>query len=81
MANVAKYGKPEEMEKRIDEYFAQFENPEPLHDKNGLVVLDKQGKPVYRDEMPTSAGLAYFWGSKVVALCGSMSRSQRLRGW
>lgn len=62
MANVAKYGKPEEMEKKIDEYFAQFENPEPLYDKNGFVALDKQGKPVYRDEMPTSAGLAYFLG-------------------
>lgn len=62
MANVAKYGKPEEMEKRIDEYFAQFEKPEPLYDKNGFVALDKQGKPVYRDELPTSAGLAYFLG-------------------
>lgn len=62
MANVAKYGKPEEMEKRIDEYFAKFEKPEPLYDKSGFVALDKQGKPVYREELPTSAGLAYFLG-------------------
>lgn len=62
MARVAKYGKPEEMEKLIDDYFAKFENPEPLRDTEGRIILSKEGSPVYREELPTSAGLAYFLG-------------------
>lgn len=62
MANVAKYGKPEEMEKRIDEYFAQFEKPEPLTDDEGRVKLDKYGRAVMKDKAPTQAGLALYLG-------------------
>lgn len=59
---AAKYGKPEELEKLIDEYFARFENREPLRDKNGDVIFDKWGKPVFDESLPTSSGLAYFLG-------------------
>lgn len=62
MANVAKYGKPEEMEKRIDEYFAQFEKPEPLTDDEGRVKLDKYGRAVMKDKAPTQAGLTLYLG-------------------
>lgn len=62
MANVAKYGNPEEMEKRIDEYFAQFEKPEPLTDAEGRIKLDKYGRAVMKDKTPTQAGLALYLG-------------------
>lgn len=59
---VAKYGKPEEMEARINEYFAQFENPQPLLDQDGRVLCDKYGKPVFKESAPTQSGLALFLG-------------------
>lgn len=58
----AKYGKPEDMQKRIDEYFKPFDEAQPLTDKKGAVLLDKQGNPVFKESKPTSSGLAYFLG-------------------
>lgn len=62
MANVAKYGKPQELEKKIDEYFAKYENRQPLTDKNGLPIVGKDGRILYSEGLPTSSGLAYFLG-------------------
>lgn len=58
----AKYGSPQEMQKKIDEYFAKYENREPLTDRNGRVLLDKEGNIVYDQGIPTSSGLALFLG-------------------
>lgn len=58
----AKYGTPEEMQKKIDEYFSKYENPLPLIDAKGNVLLDKTGKPIYKEDIPTSSGLAYHLG-------------------
>jgi hypothetical protein len=58
----AKYGTPQEMQKKIDEYFSKYENRAPLTDKNGRVLLDKEGNVVYNQGMPTSSGLALFLG-------------------
>lgn len=62
MANIAKYGSPKEMEKRINEYFAKYENRQPLTDKNGLPIVGKDGRMIYSEGLPTSSGLAYFLG-------------------
>lgn len=58
----AKYGSPQEMQKKIDEYFSKYENREPLTDRNGRVLLDKEGNVVYNQGMPTSSGLALHLG-------------------
>lgn len=58
----AKYGTPQEMQKKIDEYFSKYENPLPLTDGKGNVLLDKTGKPIYKEDIPTSSGLAYHLG-------------------
>jgi hypothetical protein len=58
----AKFGTPEEMQKKIDEYFKSYENPEPLKDPQGFVLTDKQGNPVFKNKIPTSSGLAYHLG-------------------
>lgn len=58
----AKYGTPQEMQKKIDEYFSKYENPEPLKDSKGNILLDKTGKPVFKEDIPTSSGLAYHLG-------------------
>lgn len=58
----AKYGTPEEMQKKIDEYFQKYENPLPLIDAKGNILLDKAGKPIYKEDIPTSSGLAYHLG-------------------
>lgn len=58
----AKYGSPQEMQKKIDEYFSKYENREPLTDRNGRVLLDKEGNIVYNQGIPTSSGLALFLG-------------------
>lgn len=50
------------MQKKIDEYFAQFEKVKYLKDEKGLVIVDKQGLPVIDKDMPTSSGLAFFLG-------------------
>ena len=62
MVKVARYGKPQDLEKKIDEYFLQYENRQPLTDKNGLPVIGKDGRVVYSEGLPTSSGLAYFLG-------------------
>lgn len=62
MVKVARYGKPQDLEKKINEYFAKYENLEPLRDKNGLPVIGKDGRVVYSEGLPTSSGLAYFLG-------------------
>ena len=61
---VAKYGKPEEMLKKIDEYFEKYDNPEPLLDKKGQAIQDKDGNIIYKGGKPTSSGLALFLGFK-----------------
>lgn len=58
----AKYGTPQEMQKKIDEYFRKYENPEPIKDSIGNVILDKTGKPIFKEDIPTSSGLAYHLG-------------------
>lgn len=58
----AKYGSPQEMQKKIDEYFSKYENREPLTDSKGKVLLDKDGQVVYKGGMPTSSGLALHLG-------------------
>jgi len=58
----AKYGTPQEMQKKIDEYFQKFEEREPLTDRNGRVLLDKEGNIVYTQGIPTSSGLALHLG-------------------
>ena len=58
----AKYGTPQEIQKKIDEYFLKYEKPLPLVDANGDIILDKQGKPIFKDELPSSSGLAYHLG-------------------
>lgn len=62
MVKVARYGKPQELEKKINEYFAKYENLEPLRDKNGLPIVGKDGRVIYGEGLPTSSGLAYFLG-------------------
>lgn len=62
MVKVARYGKPQDLEKKINEYFAKYENMEPLKDKNGLPIVGKDGRIVYSEGLPTSSGLAYFLG-------------------
>lgn len=62
MVKVARYGKPQELEKKINEYFAKYENLEPLRDKNGLPIVGKDGRVIYSEGLPTSSGLAYFLG-------------------
>lgn len=58
----AKYGTPQEMQKKIDEYFQKFEEREPLTDRNGKPLLDKDGNVIYKGGMPTSSGLALHLG-------------------
>lgn len=58
----AKYGSPQEMQKKIDEYFQKFEEREPLTDRNGKPLLDKEGNIIYKGGMPTSSGLALHLG-------------------
>ena len=58
----AKYGTPQEMQKKIDEYFSKYENREPLTDSKGKVLQDKDGNVVYKGGMPTSSGLALHLG-------------------
>jgi hypothetical protein len=58
----AKYGTPQEMQKKIDEYFSKYENREPLTDSKGKVLQDKDGNIVYKGGMPTSSGLALYLG-------------------
>lgn len=59
-----KYKSAEEMEKKINEYFARFENIEYLKDDKGAIILDKQGKPIIIDKLPTTSELALFLGFK-----------------
>lgn len=57
-----KYKTPEEMQKKIDEYFKDCEG-HPYTDENGRAVLDKFGYPVIVDRKPlTVTGLALALG-------------------
>mgnify|MGYP001165957067 CR=1 FL=1 len=59
-----KYKTPEELEKKIDEYFAD-KIPKPITyelDGKKIALTDKQGNIVYTKERPTLAGLSVFLG-------------------
>lgn len=56
------YKSADEMQKKIDEYFADCEG-KPLRDEDGHVLTDKYGKPVLTGaHPPTVTGLALFLG-------------------
>ena len=56
------YASPEEMEKKIEEYFKSCEGRLYI-DEDGKLVLTKSGEPIYLDRRPiTIAGLAYHLG-------------------
>lgn len=59
----ALYDSPQEMEKRIDEYFEKACQPEYFIDKDGDYILDKFGYPIIKKaNKPTINGLARYLG-------------------
>jgi len=56
-----KYKTPEEMQAAIDIYFDSCK-PEPIIDKDGNIMMDKNGRPVFELNPPTITGLALHLG-------------------
>jgi hypothetical protein len=56
-----KYETPEELQEAIDSYFEEC-SPEMVKDKDGNIVRDNQGRPVFKMNPPTITGLALHLG-------------------
>lgn len=57
-----KFGSPEELQARIDQYFANCEGKLAI-DGDGKPIIDKHGKPViFGEKPPTITGLAHALG-------------------
>lgn len=57
----AKYRTDKELQKAIDDYFSKCKD-EPLFDKDGKTLTDKNGNPIFFQNPPTVAGLALHLG-------------------
>ena len=53
---------PEELQEKIDQYFAEKVGAEIVYDDNGHAVTNQQGNPVYNVRPPTVSGLALYLG-------------------
>lgn len=58
----AMFRTPEEMQTKIDEYFATRVGQFPMRDGEGNQVYTKAGIPLFEEQPPTVAGLALFLG-------------------
>jgi len=58
----AMFRTPEEMQAKIDEYFATQIGRRPMLDINGKQVYSKSGVPLFDEEPPTVSGLALYLG-------------------
>ena len=56
------YNTVEELQVQIDIYFNERCGTFPLKDKDGTIILNKQGEPIYDIIPPTVCGLAFHLG-------------------